>query len=219
MVNIFKSIIERDIPAEIVWESENILAFKDINPVAATHILIIPKKLIQDVNAVEAEDLKLMGELFLAAKKIAEQEGVSVERLRFLPQVGSEAEHRANLGIADIVLDTYPYNGATTTMETLWMCIPMVTRVGQQFAARNSYTMMTNAGITEGIAWTDDEYVEWGIRLGTDENLRKQIFWKLKESRKIAPLWNAKQFTKDMEDAYQQMWNIYLEQNNDKHNR
>jgi predicted O-linked N-acetylglucosamine transferase (SPINDLY family) len=144
-------------------------------------------------------------------KQIAEQVGVSCDCLRFLPMAETEAEHRANLDIADVVLDTYPYNGATTTMETLWMCIPMVTKVGQQFAARNSYTMMMNAGITEGIAWTDAEYVEWGIKLGTDENLRKQVFWKLKESRKTSPLWNAKQFTREMESAYEQMWQIYTQ--------
>ncbi|ELS33689.1 MULTISPECIES: hypothetical protein [Pseudanabaena] len=141
---------------------------------------------------------------------IAKKEGVSEDRLRFLPLADSEAEHRANLRIADVVLDTYPYNGATTTMETLWMCIPLVTKVGQQFSARNSYTMMMNVGVTEGISWTDEEYVEWGIRLGKDENLRKQIFWRLKESRKTSPLWDAKQFTKDIENAYQQMWSNYL---------
>ncbi|AFY73050.1 putative O-linked N-acetylglucosamine transferase, SPINDLY family [Synechococcus sp. PCC 7502] len=141
--------------------------------------------------------------------EIGEEVGLDRDRLRFLPMTKGVLEHRANLDIADVVLDTYPYNGATTTMETLWMCIPMVTKVGQQFAARNSYTMMMNAGITEGIAWTDKEYVEWGIRLGRDENLRKQVFWKLKESRKSSPLWDAKQFTKDMENAYQQMWKIY----------
>ena len=113
--------------------------------------------------------------------------------------------------IADVVLDTYPYNGATTTLETLWMAIPMVTKVGQQFASRNSYTMMVNAGLTEGIAWSDEEYLDWGIRLGRDENLRKQISWKLRQSRRTAPLWNAKQFTRDMENAYRQMWQIYIE--------
>ncbi|NET41043.1 O-linked N-acetylglucosamine transferase, SPINDLY family protein [Okeania sp. SIO2B3] len=143
--------------------------------------------------------------------EIAEQEGVSMDRLRFLPEVPSSEIHRANLGIADIVLDTYPYNGATTTLETLWMCIPMVTRVGQQFAARNSYTMMMNAGITEGIAWSDEEYVEWGIRLGKDEKLRQEISWKLRKSRQTAPLWNAKQFTREMEKAYEQMWQRYIE--------
>lgn len=141
--------------------------------------------------------------------QLAEEEGVECERLRFLPEVGAEAVHRANLGIADVVLDTYPYNGATTTLETLWMCIPLVTRVGEQFAARNSYTMMMNAGVTEGIAWTDEEYVEWGIRLGKDASLREQIAWKLRQSRQTAPLWNAKQFTREMEKAYEQMWEIY----------
>jgi len=146
--------------------------------------------------------------------EIAESEGVDGDRLRFLPLAGSEAEHRANLGIADVVLDTYPYNGATTTMETLWMCVPIVTRVGQQFAARNSYTMMMNAGISEGIAWTDEEYVEWGVRLGKDAVLREQISWKLRQSRQTAPLWNGKQFTREMEKAYEQMWQIYVDQSN-----
>lgn len=143
--------------------------------------------------------------------QIAEEEGVDCQRLRFLPEVALEATHRANLGIADVVLDTYPYNGATTTLETLWMCIPLVTRVGQQFSARNSYTMMINAGITEGIAWKDEEYVEWGVRLGKDEALRQQIAWKLRQSKQTAPLWNAKQFTREMENAYQQMWANYVE--------
>jgi predicted O-linked N-acetylglucosamine transferase (SPINDLY family) len=141
---------------------------------------------------------------------IAEEEGVSPSQLRFLPFSHSEAIHRANLGIADIVLDTFPYNGATTTLETLWMGIPLVTRVGEQFAARNSYTMIMNAGITEGIAWTDEEYIEWGIRLGKDINLRQQVAWKLRQSRHSAPLWNAKQFTREMENAYEQMWQIYV---------
>ncbi|WP_066381663.1 MULTISPECIES: O-linked N-acetylglucosamine transferase, SPINDLY family protein [unclassified Anabaena] len=141
---------------------------------------------------------------------LAEEEGVDASKLRFLPGAPSEGVHRANLDIADIVLDTYPYNGATTTLETLWMCIPMVTRVGEQFAARNSYTMMMNAGITEGIAWTDEEYVEWGVRLGKDEALRQQIAWKLRQSRKTSPLWNGKQFTREMENAYTQMWQKYI---------
>ncbi|MEH2373024.1 O-linked N-acetylglucosamine transferase, SPINDLY family protein [Nostoc sp.] len=143
--------------------------------------------------------------------QIAEQEGVDCSRLRFLPQVYSESVHRANLGIADIVLDTFPYNGATTTLETLWMGIPLVTRVGEQFAARNSYTMIINAGITEGIAWTDEEYIEWGVRLGKDEVLRQQVALKLKASRQTAPLWNGKQFTREMEKAYEQMWQKYIE--------
>ncbi len=143
--------------------------------------------------------------------QIAEEVGVNSNRLRFLPKVPSEAIHRANLSLVDVVLDTFPYNGATTTLEVLWMGIPLVTRVGEQFAARNSYTMMMNAGIKEGIAWTDEEYVEWGIRFGKDEMLRQQVAWKLHHSRQTSPLWNAKQFSREMENAYEQMWQKYME--------
>lgn len=143
--------------------------------------------------------------------QIAESEGVSEERLRFLPDVPLEEIHRANLSIADVVLDTYPYNGATTTLETLWMGIPLVTRVGEQFASRNSYTMMMNVGVTEGIAWTDEEYIDWGVRLGKDAALRQKIAWKLRQSRQTSPLWNAEKFTREMETAYQQMWAKYIQ--------
>ncbi len=144
-------------------------------------------------------------------ESIAETEGVAIDRLRFLPLEPLEETHRANLEIADVVLDTFPYNGATTTLETLWMGIPLVTQVGQQFAARNSYAMMMNAGITEGIAWSGEDYVSWGIRLGQDADLRETIAQKLKQSRQTAPLWNAEAFAREMENAYTQMWQIYTQ--------
>ncbi|MGI0479171.1 O-linked N-acetylglucosamine transferase, SPINDLY family protein [Geminocystis sp. CENA526] len=145
--------------------------------------------------------------------EIAKSQNVSCDKLRFIPSDIEIKTHRANLQIADVILDTYPYNGSTTTLEALWAEIPVVTRVGEQFAARNSYTYMVNAGITEGIAWSEEEYISWGIKFGTDENLRKEVSWKLRQSKKTSPLWNAKQFTREMEKAYQQMWQIYLEEN------
>jgi predicted O-linked N-acetylglucosamine transferase (SPINDLY family) len=153
-------------------------------------------------------DDKAIGEFFT---QIAESEGVASERLKFLPRDGDEYVHRANIGVADVVLDTFPYNGATTTLETLWVGVPIVTRVGQQFAARNTYTFMKNVGVEEGIAWTDEEYVEWGVRLGKDPALRQQIAWKLRQSRQTSPLWNGKQFTREMEKAYKQMWQTYVD--------
>ncbi|MDB9336032.1 hypothetical protein, partial [Nodularia spumigena] len=60
---------------------------------------------------------------------------------------------------------------------------------------------------------SDEEYVEWGVRLGKDENLRQQIAWKLRQSRQTSPLWNGKQFAREMEKAYQQMWEKYVTQN------
>jgi predicted O-linked N-acetylglucosamine transferase (SPINDLY family) len=141
--------------------------------------------------------------------ELAASMNVSHDRLIFLPIVESEEIHRANLAIADVILDTYPYNGATTTLEALWMERPLVTRVGEQFAARNSYTMLKNVGVEAGIAWTDAEYVEWGVRLGTDAALRQQVSWQLRQSKQTAPLWNAARFAQDMEAAYAAMWQTF----------
>ncbi|MCF7812781.1 HIT domain-containing protein [Candidatus Gracilibacteria bacterium] len=72
--DIFAQIINGDIPADIVWENERILAFRDIKPKAKTHILIVPKENLVTAKEVSDSNVPLFGELFLAAKKIAEQE-------------------------------------------------------------------------------------------------------------------------------------------------
>ena len=71
MASIFTKIISREIPAEIVYETDNLIAIKDINPKAKTHILIIPKKEIETINDLETEDREVLADLFFAAKKIA----------------------------------------------------------------------------------------------------------------------------------------------------
>jgi predicted O-linked N-acetylglucosamine transferase (SPINDLY family) len=154
-------------------------------------------------------DQQKVQQLFITA---AEAEGVNPDRLRFLENDPNEFIHRANLQIADIILDTYPYNGATTTLEAMWMGIPLVTKVGEQFAARNSYAFLTQAGVTDGIAWTDEAYVDWGIRLGSEPALRCKMTWQLLQSRQTSPLWNTRQFARQMEAAYQQMWRRYCDQ-------
>ncbi|APB35203.1 Putative O-linked N-acetylglucosamine transferase, SPINDLY family [Gloeomargarita lithophora Alchichica-D10] len=140
----------------------------------------------------------------------AERWGIDPQRLRFLPPVNSEYVHRANLQcLADVILDTYPYNGATTTLEALWLGIPLVTRVGQQFAARNSYAFLTQCGISEGIAHSAEEYVAWGVRLGTDSELRQEIRQRLLASRRTSPLWDGERFAQQFGCALQEMWRTY----------
>jgi len=153
------------------------------------------------------EDGETIKKLFT---QLAQLEGIDSKRIKFLEKVSFEEIYRANLQIADVVLDTYPYNGATTTLEVLWLGIPIVTFLGEQFAARNSYSFMISAGITEGIASSSQEYVEWGIRLGLDDELRSSVHWKLIQGRKNSPLWKAKEFTKEMENAFFDMWDIYI---------
>ena len=73
MSTVFKKIIDKQINADIVYENDTVLAFKDLNPVAPVHILIIPKKEIPTINEISIEDKELLGEMFIVAKEIAEK--------------------------------------------------------------------------------------------------------------------------------------------------
>jgi histidine triad (HIT) family protein len=73
---VFAKIIRREIPANIIYEDDLSLAFKDINPQAPTHILVIPKKPIPQLDSATAQDLDLLGHLLLTVKKVAEQSGL-----------------------------------------------------------------------------------------------------------------------------------------------
>lgn len=73
---LFCGIVSQKIPAKIVFENDELLAFRDINPQAPTHILVIPKKHIQSINHATAEDEALLGKLILTAKHIAEEESL-----------------------------------------------------------------------------------------------------------------------------------------------
>ena len=69
MSSLFTKIINKEIPAEIIYEDNDILAFNDINPQAPVHVLIIPKKEIKTINDIEVEDKEILGKIFLVAKK------------------------------------------------------------------------------------------------------------------------------------------------------
>lgn len=79
---LFSKIINREIPADIVYEDELSLAFRDIQPQAPTHLLIIPKRAIATINDIETSDKELVGHLFFVAKKIAAEMGFAEDGFR-----------------------------------------------------------------------------------------------------------------------------------------
>lgn len=87
---IFCKIIKKEIPAQVVFENEDLLAFKDINPVAPVHVLVIPKKHIPGINELEDLDVELMGEIFMAIKKLAVQFGIAESGYRVIANVGRD---------------------------------------------------------------------------------------------------------------------------------
>ncbi len=90
-MTIFKKIIDRQLPAQIVYEDDLCLAFRDIQPTAPTHILLIPKKEIASLNEIEKADQSTLGHLLLMAPKIAAQEGLADKGYRVVVNTGPSA--------------------------------------------------------------------------------------------------------------------------------
>lgn len=88
--NIFLKIIRKEIPADIVYEDEEILAFRDIHPLAPVHILIIPKKPIESVATLETGDAGVVGKMFLIAQGIAKDLNISEKGYKLLIRVGRD---------------------------------------------------------------------------------------------------------------------------------
>jgi len=87
---IFCKIISGEIPGTIVYRDEQATAFRDINPVAPTHILIVPNKHIESVSTLDAADEQLVGHLFTVARQLAEKEGVDRGGYRLISNTGSD---------------------------------------------------------------------------------------------------------------------------------
>ncbi len=88
--DLFLKIIEREIPADIVYEDEELLAFRDIQPQAPVHVLVIPKRRIPTINDLETTDAELVGKMVLTAKRIAASEGLSDDGYRLVFNCNSQ---------------------------------------------------------------------------------------------------------------------------------
>lgn len=114
--------------------------------------------------------------------------------------------HRIDLG-----LDTFPYNGHTTSLDSLWMGVPVITLTGQSAVSRAGWSQLSNLGLTDLAAKTPDEFVQIAVDLANDlprlESLRSSLRNRLERS----PLMDGPRFARDVEAAYRRMWQTYCE--------
>jgi len=89
--DLFLKIISRNIPADIVYENDDVLAFRDVNPQAPLHVLIIPKAHIRTINDIQNQDAELFGKLFLAARDIALEHGIAEDGYRVVMNCNAKA--------------------------------------------------------------------------------------------------------------------------------
>jgi protein O-GlcNAc transferase len=134
----------------------------------------------------------------------AQHRGVDPSRLVFAKPMDL-VDHLARHQLADLCLDTLPYNAHTTASDALWAGLPVLTLPGQSFAARVAASLLTALDMPELIAESREDYREKAISLATNQVLLKQIKEKLNRNRLIAPLFNGQIFAKNIEKAYEAM--------------
>jgi predicted O-linked N-acetylglucosamine transferase (SPINDLY family) len=135
--------------------------------------------------------------------------GITADRLVFTGWTGGLAEHLAMYRQVDIALDTFPYGGTTTTMEALWMGVPVLTLCGQTHMARVGASLLTHAGCPQWVAQTEASFVDLAAGLAADPaglaDLRQTLRTRLEES----PLMDAPGFCRRFEAACREAWRAW----------
>ena len=134
-------------------------------------------------------------------KKEALVRGVNAERLIFAPPVPLP-EHQARLRLADLFLDTLPYNAGATASDTLWAGIPLLTCIGDTFVGRMAASVLEAISLPELITTTPEAYERMAVDLATHPEKLAAIRHKLAENRLTTPLFNTRLFAKHIEAAY-----------------
>jgi predicted O-linked N-acetylglucosamine transferase (SPINDLY family) len=128
------------------------------------------------------------------------------ERIIIANYTASITTHLAIYNQIDIALDTYPYNGATTTCEALWMGVPVVTLVGENHVSRMGLSLLSAVSLTECVADTLENYVHICVKLAKDVNHLQQLRATMRDRMQSSSLLDASTFTHQLEIRYQQLW-------------
>ena len=143
-------------------------------------------------------------------KREAEARGLSADRVIFAERV-ENSEHLARHRLADLFLDTFNYNAHTTASDALWAGLPVVTKLGKGFAARVAGSLLSAVGLPELITHDEEAYEALILKLATQPKKLDTIKKKLEVNRLSQPLFNTEQYTKHLENGYQQAYQRYFE--------
>jgi len=135
--------------------------------------------------------------------------GIAPDRLALRGYVEDQAEHFAAYQEVDVALDAFPYNGATTTCETLWMGTPLVTLAGSRHASRMSASILAEMGLREWIAEDAEGYIQRALALATDAAQLQSWRTNLRPRMEQSWLRREAEFTRSLEHAYRAMWQAW----------
>jgi len=136
----------------------------------------------------------------------AEARGVAAARLVFAPPVAGSAEHLARLRLADLFLDTLPYNAHSTANDALWAGLPILTCAGHSFAGRVAASLLQAIGLPELIADSLSGYEALALKLARDKSALASVRARLAKNRETSPLFDTARTTRNLEAAFTSMW-------------
>ncbi|MHC5673606.1 TIGR03032 family protein [Nostoc sp.] len=141
-------------------------------------------------------------------KREAQAWGINSDRLIFA-QYHPKAEHLARHQLADLFLDTLYYNAHTTASDALWAGLPIITCIGKTFASRVAASLLTAVGLPDLITNNLEQYEQLAIHLAHSPTALPEIKQRLAQNRTTYPLFDTPRFTRNLEQAYFAMWEIY----------
>ena len=172
------------------------------------------------LSRVEGSVLWLAHNESTAAKNLwleAERRGIDPRRVIFAGRTPTLPQHLARLQVADLFLDTLPYNAHSTTLDALWAGLPVLTRLGGAFAGRVAASALRAIGLPELVTTSMREYEELAVELATDPKRLAEIKQRLARNRLTTPLFDSRSFGRELEALYLAMYEGYAQGRSPEH--
>ncbi len=197
--------------AETPRASKDYVTFGSFNSTAKTSGDVVAAW-AEILNRVAGSKLLLKCAWFADAKtrkrftRMFSEFGIAADRLDLRPATRLPSEHLGIYAEVDIALDTFPYNGATTTCEALWMGVPVVALRGDRHAGRVGASLLTNTGLEDLLADDTGSYVETAVTLAHDVDRLTELRAGMRDRFRDSPVMDAPGYVRALEDAYRGMW-------------
>jgi predicted O-linked N-acetylglucosamine transferase (SPINDLY family) len=141
-----------------------------------------------------------------AFRNRVESHGVDPRRIETVGRIAGIHEYFAAIGNVDVALDTFPYSGATTTFDTLWMGVPVIALPGNTAVGRSSFSILSSLAAPELIATSSADLILRNVALATDAGWRRTLRGSLRSRLESSPLMDAPGFTRGLEEGFRTMW-------------
>jgi protein O-GlcNAc transferase len=135
---------------------------------------------------------------------------VPAARIEFVVHL-PRSEYLAQFNRIDLCLDTFPYNGHATSLDALWMGVPVISRLGQTVVGRAGLSQLSNLNLTELLARSDEEFVSIAVQWASDLPRLAELRRTLRQRMLASPLMDAEKYTRGVENAYRFMWQLWCQ--------